>query len=92
MKERIIKFVHESIKDSYYEKAIQCLHALREGCIQEGEPTTFNIFMNDLKKLFKGKQRDDFWQRIVEQHISLITVDESPETDVTKEDAKMVSC
>jgi hypothetical protein len=47
--------------------------------------------MNELKSLFKGKQRDDFWKKIVTKNISLITVDESPETDITKEDAKLVT-
>jgi hypothetical protein len=34
MKERIVKFVLESIKDSYYEKALECLQVLRAGCVQ----------------------------------------------------------
>jgi ATP-dependent DNA helicase 2 subunit 2 len=87
MRDRIVKFVHESIKDSYYDKAIECLDALRSGCLQEGEVGNFNNFMNDLKKFFRGKRRNDFWERIVSKDISLITMDENAESDITGEDA-----
>jgi ATP-dependent DNA helicase 2 subunit 2 len=89
MKERIVKYVNESIKDSYYDKALECLRSLRAGCIQEEEPNAFNSFMSELKNLFKGKRHNDFWQKVVASNITLITVDESTGTDVTKEDAKL---
>ncbi len=47
--------------------------------------------MNDLKKFFRGKRRNDFWERIVSKDISLITMDENAESDITGEDAVRVS-
>jgi len=67
MKDVILKLVHESVKQSYYNKAIECLQTFREGCIKEEEAEQFNEFLLQLKKNFKDKKRHDFWQIIVQK-------------------------
>mgnify|MGYP001031806110 FL=1 len=47
--------------------------------------------MNDLKKFFRGKRRNDFWERVVDKNINLITIDENAESDITEDDAHRVS-
>ena len=37
MKERIVSLVNDSIRDQLYPKALECLVALRNGCVQEEE-------------------------------------------------------
>lgn len=81
----ILKLVHESVQKSYYKKAIECILALREGCIQEEESEQFNTFMGQVKKFFKDKRRHDFWLMLVQNKISLITQDESDDSEVSSE-------
>lgn len=83
----ILKLVHESVKQSYYPKAMDCLVALRVGCIKEQESQQFNTFMEQLKKLFKDKRRDDFWLLTVQKEITLITELESDDSEVTPQEA-----
>jgi ATP-dependent DNA helicase 2 subunit 2 len=90
MQRIIVKLVLESVKDSHYAKALECLQALREGCISENEIEDFNRFMADTKKNFKGKRRDDFWVRIVKSRISLITNEEHDDSEFSGDDARKV--
>jgi hypothetical protein len=48
----IERFVKNSLKGDLYDKAIECLKSLREGCINEDEGEVFNKFMERVKKLF----------------------------------------
>eukprot|EP01126_Amoeba_proteus_P003565 TRINITY_DN11192_c0_g1_i10.p1 TRINITY_DN11192_c0_g1~~TRINITY_DN11192_c0_g1_i10.p1 ORF type:complete len:623 (+),score=149.93 TRINITY_DN11192_c0_g1_i10:2070-3938(+) len=83
----ILSFVHESIQKSYYNKAIDCVKTLREGCIMEEESEQFNSFMVQMKKNFKDKRRHDFWLLLLHKKINLITLHESDDSDVTEEEA-----
>lgn len=88
MRQHILKFVIDSIRDSHYAKAMECLIALRKGCIQEDEPDQFNAFLHEMKTLFKDKSRNDFWQLVNEQGISLIHRGESISSKVEKEESE----
>jgi len=91
MKKRIVGLVNDSVKGSHYDKALDCLVALREGCVVEQEAEAFNKFLVDIKKFFRGNKHDGFWLRIVEKRISLITSDEDPnQSDFTEADANAV--
>lgn len=87
MKVRIQQLVSDSLRDQLYGKAIECLHALRDGCVQESEPNAFNAFLRDLRAAHENKRRHDFWQLIVEKRITLIHDEECDESDVSKEEA-----
>jgi ATP-dependent DNA helicase 2 subunit 2 len=86
----IVKLVHDSIKDSHYQKALECLGALRDGCLQENEVEHYNRFMADIKKYFKGKRRNDFWLSIVTNRVSLITNEEHADSEFSADDARKV--
>eukprot|EP01127_Copromyxa_protea_P011894 TRINITY_DN3045_c0_g1_i1.p1 TRINITY_DN3045_c0_g1~~TRINITY_DN3045_c0_g1_i1.p1 ORF type:complete len:657 (-),score=135.16 TRINITY_DN3045_c0_g1_i1:11-1981(-) len=84
----ILKLVHESVQKSYYKKAIDCIECLRSGCMQEEESSQFNSFIQQVKKFFKDKRRHDFWQLLVAHRITLISYEESDDSEVSPEEAQ----
>ncbi|KAF2069356.1 hypothetical protein CYY_009327 [Polysphondylium violaceum] len=87
MKERILQLVNDSLKDQYYQKALDCVKELRLGCIKESEPDQFNTFIKELKSSFQSKKRDDFWQVLVEYNVNLISMEESDSSEITADEA-----
>jgi len=81
MIDQILKLINESVRDTLYPKAIECIRALRYGCIIEEEPEDFNIFLRKLKSQFKEHKKNDFWKLIVDEGISLINKDECEISD-----------
>lgn len=57
MQKRIFQFVNDSVLNQFYGKAIDCVIALREGCIREDEPEPFNKFLKSIQTSFPGKRR-----------------------------------
>ena len=88
MKERIQRLLNDSVKDQLYPKALDCMKALREGCVEEEEPAAFNTFIQLLRSIHEGKRHDGFWQLLVSSSISLIHEEECQESDVTKEESR----
>ncbi|CAF1177015.1 unnamed protein product [Rotaria sordida] len=79
----ILELVHNSHGDALFEKALQCLQCLREICINKLEPKIFN----DLELLLKKQAstidgRKDFWQKLIDEKLSLITSEECVESNV----------
>ncbi|EFA77477.1 hypothetical protein PPL_12079 [Heterostelium album PN500] len=72
MKQRIVQLVNDSLKDQFYQKALECVVELRRGSIKESE----------------SLNRDDFWQLIVTNQIGLITNDESDDSEITEKESK----
>lgn len=68
--------MNDSIRDQFYYKAIECLKALREGCMKETESESFNEFLHKLKSDYEGKRRDDFWRMLAPNGLTLIHCDE----------------
>ena len=67
----ILDLINNSHGDTLFEKAFQCLQALREICISKLEPKIFN----DLEVLIKKQAstidgRKDFWKKLVDGRIS----------------------
>jgi ATP-dependent DNA helicase 2 subunit 2 len=87
MQRQIVKLVNESVRDSYYSKALDCLKALRKGCVDQAEVEPFNKFLADMKKNYRGSKRDEFWRLIQSESVSLITAEESSDSDFTEADA-----
>lgn len=91
MKDMITKLVNHSLHGDLYQKAIECLAALREACVNEDEAQKFNLFMEILKKKYTAGSNKDFFDLIVQERISLITKDESSiSSTITAEEAKQV--
>jgi hypothetical protein len=63
--------VDASIGGDLFDKAIECLLSLREGCVREDEAESFNKFLELLAK------NEDFFAIIKQHRCSLITKEES---------------
>lgn len=48
--------ITNSVEGSTFGKAIECLDALRDGCINEEEADNFNTFLINLKKILNEKK------------------------------------
>lgn len=90
LQNRILQFINDSILDQLYSKALDCLIALREGCIQEEESESFNNFLKKIRNICEGKRRNDFWKLIIEKKITLIHSEESEDSTISPEEAKEV--
>ena len=66
--------ITNSVEGSTFGKAIECLDALRDGCINEEEADNFNTFLINLKKILnEKKQYTTFWNKLKRyKKISLI--------------------
>ncbi|CAF1443443.1 unnamed protein product [Adineta steineri] len=85
----IFDLINNSHGDSLFEKALQCIQCLREICIDKLEPKIFNDFEVVLKAHSSDIDgRKDFWKKIVDEKISLITSEECIESNVIPIEAK----
>ncbi|CAH9096865.1 unnamed protein product, partial [Cuscuta europaea] len=87
MKNKIFNLVEDSFEGDTYEKALECLVALRNGCILEQEPKQFNDVLRDLYKFCKGKDISNFCDHVISRGITLITKIEAPDSDVLESEA-----
>lgn len=90
MKDHIYFLLEDSYRGDNYQKAIECLIALRNGCIQEQEPKKFNEFIHYLHEKQKMLNIQEFFDLISSKNITLITKDEAPDSDVIMEDSKIL--
>ncbi|CAF0722876.1 unnamed protein product [Adineta ricciae] len=85
----IIDLINNSHGDSLFDKALQCVQCLRETCLAKLEPKLFNDFETLLKrKAADVDGRKDFWKKIIDEKISLITSEECIESNVIPVEAK----
>lgn len=85
----IERYVRQSLNGDLYEKALECLTALRNACVTEDEAPIFNKFMEKVKDLFAHGPSRAFFQLLVGKKLSLITKDESAISSIiTQEEAK----
>jgi hypothetical protein len=82
--------VEESGRDSQYEKAMECVEVLREGCVHQQEAEAFNAFLTSFRDFCAEKRRVDFWDLLVSRKVTLISSDESTSSTVLPEDARKV--
>ena len=80
------------VEDSYgqaqaYNKALECVRAMRKGCISVEMSALFNIFLETLKADYEFKDREDFWKMVVGDGITLISTDESEDSTVSRDTA-----
>ncbi|KAM7260780.1 hypothetical protein ACFE04_026255 [Oxalis oulophora] len=87
MKKKIYKLVGDSSAVESYPKALECLVALRKGCILEQEPKDFNDFLRRLHK-FCQDENQNFVHELVSRQITLISKSEAIDSEVTEDEAK----
>ncbi|XP_068650378.1 ATP-dependent DNA helicase 2 subunit KU80 isoform X2 [Aristolochia californica] len=85
-------FIYDLLENSYkgdtYDQAVECLTALRRGCILEQEPEEFNQFMQYIYKKCKENDLNDFWKLLTIKQITLISKKEAEDSTVEEDEAK----
>ncbi|KAG6547300.1 hypothetical protein Mapa_011237 [Marchantia paleacea] len=87
MKKIITDLLNSAYNGNTYEKAMACLIALRRGCVIQEEPSDFNMFLEEISNRCRGKRQSDFWELVIAKNLTLISKDETPDSDVTQEEA-----
>jgi ATP-dependent DNA helicase 2 subunit 2 len=90
MQTMIERFVKNSLKGDLFDKALECLQAMRETCIREDEAQRYNEFLHRIKRVFAKGSHAEFFQRLAAlgKAASLITTKESAiSSNVTEEEA-----
>ncbi|EFA77460.1 hypothetical protein PPL_12062 [Heterostelium album PN500] len=59
MKQRIVQLVNDSLKDQFYQKALECVVVVGLSKNQN------HWYSGELRDYYESKNRDDFWQLIV---------------------------
>lgn len=73
----------------FYNKAFGCIPALREACIEHKKGTVFNMFLEQMASKYEHDQlRADFWKRVMEAKISLISDDELADVGVSRQESE----
>ncbi|KAI5391677.1 ATP-dependent DNA helicase 2 subunit KU80 [Lathyrus oleraceus] len=91
MKNKIFDMVEDSHEGDNYAKAVECLVALRKGCILEQEPNQFNNFLKHLCNFCQEKNLQSFCEYLATKRVSLIPKTEAIDSDVTDEEARSFS-
>jgi ATP-dependent DNA helicase 2 subunit 2 len=71
------RFVRCSLNGDLYEKAYECLKAIRAACVTEDEAPVFNKFANRIKDSFGIGPHKDFFGMLIKDKLTLITAVES---------------
>lgn len=61
MMNMIERFIKNSLKGDLYQKAIECLAAMRKVCIRDDEAAKYNQFLDRVKKIFSRGSYKDFF-------------------------------
>jgi len=88
MKKIITDLLDSSYRGNTYHKTMDCLAALRTGCVRQEEAMEFNNFMHELANKCQGKRLNEFWELLVSKNFSLINKNEAVDSDVTEEQVK----
>ncbi|XP_057980916.1 ATP-dependent DNA helicase 2 subunit KU80 isoform X2 [Malania oleifera] len=88
MKNKVFDLVEDSYEGDNYDKALECLVALRKGCILEQEPKLFNDFLHHICRFCQEKDLNSFCQLLVSKGIILITKREALDSEVTEDEAR----
>ncbi|KAL6569394.1 ATP-dependent DNA helicase II subunit 2 [Orobanche minor] len=90
MKDKIFNLVENSFDGDTYLKALECLVALRKGCILEQEPVQFNDFLRHLNKFCLEKHLESFSEYLALHGVMLISKTEASESDIPENEAKLL--
>eukprot|EP00298_Acanthocystis_sp_HF-20_P010028 c18632_g2_i3.p1 GENE.c18632_g2_i3~~c18632_g2_i3.p1 ORF type:complete len:345 (+),score=134.76 c18632_g2_i3:90-1037(+) len=76
MKEVILNFVKSAVTNAFLVKAVDCMRALRNGCIKQEEPNVFNLFLKEVKKQAKLLGKEEFLELLDSNGIFSISNEE----------------
>ncbi|XP_061371049.1 ATP-dependent DNA helicase 2 subunit KU80 isoform X2 [Gastrolobium bilobum] len=88
MKNKIFDLVEDSHEGDNYPKALECLVALRKGCILEQEPKQFNDFLKHLCNFCQEKNLHSFSEYLASNGLTLISKTEALDSEVTEDEAR----
>lgn len=88
LRSKILELVEDSFEGNNYEKAVECLVALRKGCVLEQEPTQFNDFLQYLCRFCREHDLNDFCELLGLKGMTLITKSEAIDSYVADEAAR----
>jgi hypothetical protein len=73
----------------FYNKAFNCIPALREACIEHSQGQAFNTFLEQMAAKYEhDRLRADFWRRITDAKITLVSTDESSAVETTHDQSE----
>ncbi|KAL8142208.1 hypothetical protein V2J09_015240 [Rumex salicifolius] len=84
MRSKILDLIEDSCDNN--RKALECLIALRKGCVVEQEPMQFNDFIRYLSKFCKENNLLDFYG-LMSKEVKPITKEEAEDSDVAGDEA-----
>ncbi|XP_065646399.1 X-ray repair cross-complementing protein 5 isoform X2 [Hydra vulgaris] len=85
MRKSILKLVLSSFLSQYFVKAIQATKSLREQSIAKRMSKVYNALLYDLKEETCGKLKDEFWQLLIKENLSLISENEAIDSTITED-------
>lgn len=87
MKNAIIKLILIARASDSISKALSALRTLRESCAMH-EPAVYNNWICTLKNIIVERSATEHWECIVQENLGLITMKESDNSSVSKEEAE----
>ncbi|KAL4585871.1 hypothetical protein LXL04_010498 [Taraxacum kok-saghyz] len=88
MKNKVFEILENSNEGENYSKALECLVALRKGCVIEQEPKQFNNFLRHVYRFCEEKHLKSFCEFLGSKDITFITKTEAEDSDVAEKDAR----
>nr|XP_043625267.1 ATP-dependent DNA helicase 2 subunit KU80 [Erigeron canadensis] len=88
MKNKVFDVVENSYEGDTYQKALECLVALRRGCVIEQEPKQFNNFLRHLYRFCQEKDLSSFCDFLSSKDVTFITKTEAEDSDIEEKDAR----
>ncbi|KAK6918510.1 Ku70/Ku80 C-terminal arm [Dillenia turbinata] len=88
MKNKILDLVENNYEGDTFQKSLECLIALRRGCIVELEAKQFNDFMSRLWKFCQENHLNSFCQFLESKDVKLITKAEATDSNIGDDEAK----
>ncbi|XVF26321.1 hypothetical protein REPUB_Repub14bG0006100 [Reevesia pubescens] len=88
MSDKILDLLTGSHKGNNDLKAVECVIALRKGCILEQEPGPYNNLMRHLYRYCQEKGISSFLQLLASRDLTLISKSEAVNSDVTDDEAR----
>ncbi|XP_047978720.1 ATP-dependent DNA helicase 2 subunit KU80 isoform X1 [Salvia hispanica] len=90
MKDKIYSLVEDSVEGDTYQKILECLVALRKGCICKQEPEQFNDFLRHLNKFCQERHLDSLSDFLASNNVMLISKSEEPESNIPETEARVL--
>ncbi|KAA3475356.1 ATP-dependent DNA helicase 2 subunit KU80-like [Gossypium australe] len=88
LREKILALLIHSDDGDKYQKAMECVAALRKGCIIEQEPGPYNDLMHHIRQYCEEKGIKSLPQLLASRDLTLISKSEAEDSDVTAEEAR----